>query len=112
MDYVTHEARLNKPAKDGTAERAHLEPLAAKGNARAIALLQGPPLPEALSYLYDWSVELHGKSGFGQHGGVLPLTYTTIADWSRLTGTEVRPDEVRALMLLDAIWLNPPEVKQ
>ncbi len=39
--------------------------------------------------------------------GVAPLTYGTIADWARLTGTEPEGYEVEALLLLDAVMRHP-----
>lgn len=114
MEYAAHEARLNQPARDGTPERVHLEALAKSGrNPRALALLQGPPLPDTLAYLWNWAVELHGRSGRTIHlsgeVSVNPLTYTTIADWARLTRRNPGPLEVEALLRLDAVLLNPPK---
>lgn len=40
-------------------------------------------------------------------GGVAPLGYTTIDAWSRLTGIQLEPYEVDALILLDAVLCNP-----
>lgn len=92
-------------------QRSHFEMGIPKGNPRSIAALQGgPEMPEALRYLYDWARDLHGRSGIGPHG-LNPLTYTTIADWSRLTGTTVYPHEVQALLALDAVMLHPPKPK-
>lgn len=39
--------------------------------------------------------------------GLAPLSYQTVDAWSRLTETVIRPEEVRALMRLDAILLHP-----
>lgn len=108
MEYAAHEARLNQPAKDGTPERVHVEALAKRGNARAQSMLIGPPLPDTLAYLWNWALELHGRSGVGMHG-LNPLTYTTIADWARLTRRHPGPLEVEALIRLDAVLLNPPK---
>lgn len=114
MEYAAHEARLNQPANDGTPERVHVEALAKRGNARAQSMLIGPPLPDTLAYLWGWAVELHGRSGRTIHlsGEVTlnPLTYTTIADWARLTRRNPGPLEVEALLRLDAVLLNPPKV--
>lgn len=37
----------------------------------------------------------------------MPLSYTTIRDWSRLKGIDVEPHEVMALIALDAAMLYP-----
>ncbi|HXG70341.1 MAG TPA: hypothetical protein VNJ04_06965 [Gemmatimonadaceae bacterium] len=39
--------------------------------------------------------------------GLLPLTYSTISDWSRLQDIPVAPHEVDALMVLDRTLLYP-----
>lgn len=71
-----------------------------------LAELEGPSAPACLEYLRGWLFELHGRSGVGM-SGVAPLSYGTIADWTRLTGAIVRPEEVRALIRLDAVLLHP-----
>lgn len=38
---------------------------------------------------------------------VAPLTYTTLADWSRLKAITVLPHEVEALITLDSCLLHP-----
>jgi hypothetical protein len=109
-----HECYLDTPVRDSKGSvtgknRDHLEVAARKGSARAIAALyNGPQIPDSVAYLWDWARELHGKSGVGM-SGFNPLTYTTIADWARLTGNEPEPHEVEALFWLDAILLNPPK---
>lgn len=40
-------------------------------------------------------------------GGLAPLSYGTLAEWSKLNHTELSPIEVQALMYLDAILLTP-----
>jgi hypothetical protein len=95
--------------------REHLEGLVARGPdkrgyAEHVAKLQGSEYPDCIEYMRDWLSELHGRSGVGM-SGFNPLTYSTIAHWSRLTETRVESDEVRALILLDAIMLNPGEME-
>jgi hypothetical protein len=41
--------------------------------------------------------------------GLLPLTYSTIADWSRLEDVDVKPHEVQALLILDRTMLYPSD---
>lgn len=82
--------------------------LANKGDERSIAALNGPECPEELKYLVDWCYLLFARSGVSADG-VAPLSYTTIEAWSRLSGNEVDPHEVEALMLLDAALRNPGE---
>lgn len=63
-----------------------------------------------MRYLVDWAYALYGRSGSGMEG-VAPLSYTTVAAWSQLTDTAIRPHEVDALMALDAAIRNPDGVK-
>ena len=91
--------------------RDHLELSASRGNEYARQALIGPEFPEPLEYLHHWALSLHGRSGFGQHG-VNPLTYGTIADWSRLTDQYPEPHEVDALFQIDAAMIYTPEVEE
>jgi hypothetical protein len=70
--------------------------------------LQAPEYPEGVEYLREWVYELHGRSGVGM-GGLMPLSYTTIADWARLKEVDIDPHEVGALIALDAAMLAPGE---
>ena len=105
--YAEHEARLNQIVEDGKKKtvRQHLQSIAAQ-DPSVLADLEGPRFPEELSHLWDWSQELHGQSGVGQSGW-LPLTFTTIADWSKLLDINILPEEVSALMQIDRALLYP-----
>jgi hypothetical protein len=109
MQYMAHESMLNTPSPDGSPTRAHYEKLARHGDQVSIDKLKPPEYPEWIDYLREWAVELHGRSGVGM-GGYAPLTYTTIADWSRLNRVPIDPEEVRALMQLDAAMLYPDKL--
>lgn len=73
-----------------------------------MAALDGPECPESLEYLLGWTYQLYGRSGVGMDG-VAPLSYATVAEWARLMGVTVRPTEIEALMLLDAVMRHPGE---
>jgi hypothetical protein len=107
MDAVRHDADLDRrDPQSGTTRRAILEEKARRGDAFAPSQLAGPPYPDALLYLDEWSCDLYGRSGVGM-GGFAPLSYTTIRDWAALTGNNPTPLEVTALMQLDAIRRAP-----
>jgi hypothetical protein len=61
MEYARHDARMRQPAdKEGkVSTRRALEATAARGVASAIKLLEGPPFPDSLDYLFDWHLEPH-----------------------------------------------------
>lgn len=83
-----------------------LQSLASRGRADVLALLEGPPFPESLRYMHTWLSELHGRSGVGMNG-YLPLTWSTLDAWARMTDSPVQPHEARALVTLDAIMCFP-----
>lgn len=74
-------------------------------------LESGPDVPACLAYLLDWLDQLHGRSGVGMNS-IVPLTYSTIAEWSRLTDTVVAPHEVHALIVLDSVRCHPGTPEQ
>jgi hypothetical protein len=78
------------------------------GKSDPIPELDGPEYPETIEYLREMLSELHGRSGVGMDG-LAPLSYATIAEWSRLKGVPILPIEVEALMLLDSAMLYPGE---
>lgn len=39
--------------------------------------------------------------------GIIPLTYSTIADWAQLTGVRPTPGEIEALLVLDGVLCHP-----
>jgi hypothetical protein len=103
---------MRAPAQDGSAVRAHLKAAARRGQAAAIAALEGPPIPEALAYLYDWILELDAARGWDvtATGAIArALSYQDIDAWARLTDRQPEPHEVRALIRLDQV-LRHPEV--
>ena len=101
MEYARHQAEGSKRADDGSTMREHWEHAAARGSVAARAKLEAPEFPEQLSYLWSWTLELHGRSGVSM-AGLNPLTYQTLDAWARLTGRDPMPHEVEALILLDA----------
>jgi hypothetical protein len=112
MDYAAHVTTLQQPDDKGFAQRAHLLGLVRMGKATEAQreILEGPPFPEALSYLWEWHQELARTRSVGM-AGVEPLTYLTIDAWARLTDRQPLPDEVDALLQLDAVTRSPEAAK-
>jgi hypothetical protein len=102
MQYAAHEAEMNTIDKDGVRVRDHYTELARRGRQDAIEKLEGYPLPDSVSYLYDWATHMVGRSGVGM-SGLAPLSYGTVRDWATLTGNDPKPHEVEALMALDSV---------
>ena len=101
MDYAAHYVECSQKAEGGSTMRDHWEAAARSGSVVAADKLVAPEFPEELSYLWDWTLELHGRSGAGM-AGLNPLSYETIDAWGRLTGRDPMPHEVEGLILLDA----------
>ena len=72
--------------------------------------MKAPEFPEELAYLWDWALELHGRSGVSM-AGLNPLTFQTLEAWARLTDRCLLPHEVEGLILLDSA-LRPVEDKK
>lgn len=115
MEYARHEARMNamppgtsSDAKDRTSIRGHLQKLARRGDPTATRALEGPAFPEAVDYLWQWARSLHGRCGAGM-GGLLPLSHTEIRAWRENMRVEVLPQEVDAIIAIDAVMRYPDE---
>jgi hypothetical protein len=90
---------------DGSRQRDTWRHAADRGSKAAAAKLVSPPFPEALGYLWLWTLDLLGRSGFTDRG-IVPLSYATLGWWSYVTDQHPTPREVRALMELDGIMLD------
>ena len=77
-------------------------------NARFAAAADQPdPTPEIDvpaegSHLWEWFWTLSRR----RRGGPEAITYSEVADWQRLTGTAVRPEEIQVLMRMDDAFLS------
>jgi hypothetical protein len=105
--YVEHVTALNRPDTDGVRLRDIYAEKARQGSRTHRDLLEGPPYPWELAYLDQWSMMLVGRSGATQFG-IAPLSFTTIRDWADLTGNQPTPQEIEALLVLDAVRIASP----
>lgn len=105
MDYARHHVELARKGPDGASQRATWELAAQRGNEDARRKLQGPEFPEHMAHIWEWTQELHGRSGMGM-AGLAPLSYQTIQAWQALTGVHLSPLEVEALIAVDGAMLN------
>ncbi len=114
MHAIAHEARMQMrvdPKNPESMTNAQsLAGLAAKGIDSARVALEEPRYPACVEYLRAWSQRLFGRSG-ATMDGVAPLSDVAIAAWRLNTGHQPTPDEVDALMLLDAVRRDPSIVK-
>jgi hypothetical protein len=69
---------------------------------RVVAVATGPECPPALDYLWVLFCEL--LSGVPANGFTPPAPgWSDIAHWCALTGTELRPWEVRVIVMLGVL---------
>lgn len=109
MAAALHIFKLGRPGDDGVPVRTKLEHVEAVTGRRP-AELDGPEIPDGCEHLLGWFHDLNtgrGSNGFGLN----PLTFAEISAWSSLTGTVIRPAEVRLLKAMDLAYLkaNAPE---
>lgn len=110
IEAVAHEGRMRELQDGGKPARVHMENLVRQGR-KTQDELDGPPVPDALEYLYRWLMELDRARDFGMSGPKL-FTYPQVESWARLTGRDPEPHEVEALMHLGTVLLHPPPVEQ
>lgn len=67
--------------------------------------LQGPQFPELMEYVWSAFISLHSARGQG-FNGPLPLTYTEIAFWQQLTGSQLSVWEVGVIKKLDSVYMG------
>lgn len=73
---------------------------------RALDRLEGPPVPDALAYLWRWFLKLDAMRTYGM-AGPNPLSADIIAAGDRLYGWGLDPLEVDALLVLDRVVRSP-----
>lgn len=105
---MAHIARLKKPQADGTIPWNHYVGAAERGNVRAQEMLDGPPFPDAIDYLWKWFAELDSTRVYGMDGPTA-IRHIDIFAWANLSRTSITPEEVTALMRMDRVWLHPPK---
>jgi hypothetical protein len=109
MLFAAHESRMRAPDDKGFPARVGLEQLVRRG-AKPASVLDGPPLPEEVEYLFEWYDELARFRTPTINGFV--LTGEGIETWSRMTGREVDRSEMLALLDLDIVMRHPDAFKE
>lgn len=86
--------------------RDHLTASASRGGRRSAERLAGPPAPESLAHLLEWSSELASGRRIDMNGP-MPISWMDLDAWARMTDRHVEAHEAQALMLIDSVRLNP-----
>lgn len=90
---MDHQLLLEEKQEDGKTYKIHLEALSARRGKPHPDLI-GPEMPEAGQHIWQWFCALAAASPEG-------ITYREIEAWSRLTGHQPTPQEVRLIMQLE-----------
>lgn len=83
--------------------RKHLE-AAAPRSAAAREVLEGPPLPADLAYLWAWFCDLAAGTE-----AEVPISYTELTHWIELTGARPSAWDIGTIRAIDAAWHAKPE---
>ncbi len=96
--------KLDRPGKDGVSLRNHLETVERATGVRPDGL-NVSEFPRVVRHVMGWFWELNSgrsSSGFGPN----PISYAEISAWGSLTGTILRPPEIRILRAIDGAFLS------
>lgn len=96
---------LNRREKDGATLREHLEMAYKATGIRHKYLKDEKPLPWATAHIWQYFLELHAER---PSNGMTPgrITSTAIKDWRELTATRLDLWEIRAIRILDNLWIE------
>lgn len=64
-----------------------------------------PDLPELGMHVWNYFLELHGERG-SSGMGVSKITSSGIIDWQQIEGIRLKHWEIRAIRLLDNLWME------
>lgn len=102
-EFATADFALEVRQKDGYTLREHLQGAWDQSGIKPPEL-DVPPLPECAAYVWEYFVELHNRRGNNGFGHV-PLSYSEIGWWKRLTRRSLDPWELKAILEIDAAYL-------
>ena len=104
-DWAEHQFKLNRPDKDGTTEREHLEQVERQIGRRPEALEPPTEFPQLLSHVWSAFITLSNSRTQG-FSGPNPITYEQIKAWKELTETPIEPRDVVAIKEVDAVYMR------
>ena len=104
-EWAEHQFKLNKPDKDGTTEREHLEQVERQIGRRPEALEPPTHFPSLMSHVWSAFVALSNSRTMG-FSGPNPITYNEIKAWKELTDTSVSSRDIEAIKLVDVVYMG------
>jgi hypothetical protein len=89
--------------------REHLQAVEKQTRHRP-AELDVPPLPEEITYLWIWFLQLHRRRPYSQFGPG-PITYSELLAWTTLRGIRLLQFEIDGIEALDAAFFEQQRKK-
>ena len=104
MNFAEAEFTLGVRQEDGFTLKQHLLTAWKQSGKKPQELIDAPPLPELTAYLWGYYQELHRRRvNYGW--GHVPLSFSEVEAWARLTKRKLDPWELSALLDIDAVYL-------
>ena len=69
-------------------------------------MLDVPPIPEAVSYLWNTFLRIRSRIGADAMGNPRPIAWADLDAFNRLSGLRLRPWEIDIIEQLDAVYLE------
>jgi hypothetical protein len=104
-DWAEHQFQLNKPDKNGTTEREHLEQVERQTGRRPQALEPPVGFPPLMEHVWSAFIALSGSRSAG-FSGPNPINYEQIKAFKELTDTPLDAWEIQAIMRLDRAYMG------
>jgi len=104
VDYAEHEFSVSKPDKSGISEREHLEQVERQTGHRPKAL-DGPDFPLLMSHVWSAFIAISNGRSMG-FSGPSPISYQDIKTWKELTDTPLSSWEIRAIKMVDSVFIG------
>lgn len=104
-DWAEHTFKLDKPTKDGTTEREHLEQVEKQLGRKLKETEPDVEFPFEIQYLWAAFIQLSNARTAG-FSGPNPLSYSEIKAWMEVTNTPLKSWEVDAIKRLDFVYMG------
>ena len=104
-EWAEHQFKLNKPDKDGTTEREHLEQVERQIGRRPEALEPPTHFPSLLSHVWSAFIALNNSRSMG-FSGPNPITYIEIKAWKELTETHISSRDIETIKRVDTVYMG------
>ena len=103
-EFAKADFALNARQKDGLTLRDHYLSAWEQTGEEPEELRKAPPMPEGVSYLWEYFGKLHRRRGSGVNGPE-PLDHSKVLAWASLMRVSLDPWEVDAILGVDDEYL-------